>query len=60
MQFAPGPQADALAEIAPFIKNLSMIDGKATAYLCSGHACSLPVTDPNAVFAQIDLLKKHE
>jgi hypothetical protein len=60
MQFAPGPQADALAEIAPFIKNLSMINGKATAYVCSGHACSLPVTDPNAVLAQIDLLKKHE
>lgn len=60
MQFAPGPQAEALAEIAPFIKNLSMIDGKATAYVCSGHACSLPITDPNAVLAQIDLLKKHE
>ena len=60
IQFAPGPQADALAEIAPFIKNLSMIDGKATAYVCSGHACSLPVTDPNAVLAKIDLLKKHE
>ena len=60
MQFAPGPQVDALAEIAPFIKNLSMIDGRATAYVCSGHVCSLPVTDPNAVLAQIDLLKKHE
>ena len=58
MQFAPGPQAEALAEIAPFTENLSMIEGKATAYVCSGHACSLPVTDPKAVLAQIDLLKK--
>ena len=58
MQFAPGPHADALGEIAPFIKNLSMIDGKATAYVCYGHACSLPVNDPKAVLAQIDLLKK--
>jgi uncharacterized protein YyaL (SSP411 family) len=60
LQFAPGPQADALAEIAPFTKNLSMINGKATAYVCSGHACSLPVTDPKAFLAQIDLLKKHD
>ena len=60
MQFAPGPQAEALAEIAPFIKNLSMINGKATAYFCSGFTCSLPVADPKAFIAQIDLLKKHE
>ena len=60
MQFAPGPKAEALAEIVPFIKNLSIIDGRATAYFCSGHTCSLPVTDPKAVLARIDLLKKHE
>lgn len=58
LQFAPGPQADALAEIAPFTKTLSMMDGKATAYVCSGHACSLPVTDPKAILAQIDHIKK--
>lgn len=58
MQFAPGHQADMLGEIAPFTKNLSMINGKATAYVCSGHTCSLPVTDPKAVLTQIDLLKK--
>ncbi|MDO8872437.1 MAG: thioredoxin domain-containing protein [Methanoregula sp.] len=60
MQFAPGPQASALAEIAPFTRNLSMIGGKATAYVCSGLACSIPVTDPKDVLAQIALLKKHE
>jgi uncharacterized protein YyaL (SSP411 family) len=58
MQFAPGAQAEALAELAPFTRNLSMIDGKATAYVCSGHTCSLPFTDPEAMLAQIDLLKK--
>ena len=58
MQFAPGAQAEALAELAPFTRNLSMIDGKATAYVCSGHACSLPVTDPEAILAQIDLMNK--
>ncbi|MFA6226624.1 MAG: hypothetical protein WC620_10745 [Methanoregula sp.] len=58
MRFAPGPQASALGELAPFTQNLSLIDGKATAYVCSGHACSIPVTDPEAILAQIDLLKK--
>jgi uncharacterized protein YyaL (SSP411 family) len=58
MRFAPGPQASALAELAPFTQNLSLIDGKATAYICSRHACSIPFTDPEAILAQIDLLKK--
>jgi uncharacterized protein YyaL (SSP411 family) len=58
MQFAPGPQADSLAEIAPFTNYLSMMDGKATAYVCSGHACSLPFTDPISVLADIDRIKK--
>ena len=60
MQFAPGPQAEALADIAPFTQNLSMVNGKATAYVCSGQACSIPVTDPKSVLAEIDRLKKHE
>ena len=60
MQFAPGVQASALAELAPFTRDLSMIDGKATAYVCSGHTCSMPVTDPKAFLAQIERLKKHE
>ncbi|MDP3563191.1 MAG: thioredoxin domain-containing protein, partial [Methanoregula sp.] len=36
LQFAPGRQASGLFEVAPFIQNLSMIEGKATAYVCSG------------------------
>jgi hypothetical protein len=58
LQFAPGPQASAMAEIAPFTRDLSMINGKATAYVCSGHACSIPVTDSQAMLAQIDAIKK--
>jgi len=60
MQFSPGPQAEALVQIAPFTQNLSMVDGKATAYVCSGHACSLPVTDPTSVLAEIDRVKKQK
>ncbi len=53
MQFAPGPPASVLAEYAPFTRDLSMKHGKATAYICSGHACSLPVTDPEEIFRQM-------
>ncbi|MDO9325350.1 MAG: thioredoxin domain-containing protein [Methanoregula sp.] len=54
----PGPQASALGDVASFTRTLSMIEGKATAYLCSGHSCSLPVTDPESLLAQIELLNK--
>ncbi|MHB8163829.1 MAG: thioredoxin domain-containing protein [Methanoregula sp.] len=58
MQFSPGPQASAIAEIAPFTRDLFMIDEKATTYICSGHACSVPVTDPKMILSTIDLTKK--
>jgi len=54
----PGSHAESLADIASFTRNLSMIDGKATAYVCSGHACSMPVTGPEAMLASLGLTKK--
>jgi uncharacterized protein len=50
-----GSKASALAEHAPFIRNFPLIEGTATAYVCSGHSCALPVTDPKAMLAQINL-----
>lgn len=35
-----------IVRIAPFTKTLAMRDGKAAAYVCRDHACSLPTTDP--------------
>jgi uncharacterized protein len=58
LQLSPGPQALAIAEIAPFTRELVMIDGKATAYICSGQACSVPVTDPKMILSTIGLTKK--
>jgi uncharacterized protein YyaL (SSP411 family) len=58
LQCKIGPQASALAEHAPFTRDLSMVQGKATAYVCSGHACSLPVTDPIAMITLLDDRKK--
>jgi uncharacterized protein YyaL (SSP411 family) len=58
LQFAPGRQESILSELAPFTRNLSMIHGMATAYICTGQACSKPVTNVNAMIALIDDLKK--
>jgi len=36
-----------LAQHLPFLKNASMVDGKATAYICENYSCQLPITDSN-------------
>jgi len=41
----PSPQS-ALAEHMPWIKDMKMIEGKATVYVCRGFACDAPSTDP--------------
>ncbi|HYB95585.1 MAG TPA: thioredoxin domain-containing protein, partial [Vicinamibacterales bacterium] len=43
-------QQSALAAHMPWIRDMKMVDGKATAYVCRGFACDAPSTDP-AVFA---------
>ncbi len=37
----------------PLLQGRSLIDGKATAYVCQHFACQLPVTDPTALEAQL-------
>ena len=46
-----GEQDLLLASLAPFTRNLKTKQGKATAYICTGHTCSLPVTDPQQMLA---------
>jgi len=45
----PNEEGDDLPAIAPFTKDFTIIDGKATAYVCSGQTCTMPVTDPEKV-----------
>jgi uncharacterized protein len=45
----PCEQGDDLPAIAPFTKDFTMHDGKATAYVCYGHTCTMPVSDPEKV-----------
>ena len=35
-----------LGEVAGFTEKLEMIDGRATAFVCTEGACSTPLTDP--------------
>jgi len=51
---ASGPGAGALAAYAPFTRGLALQGGKATAYLCTGDACTTPVTDPAELGARLD------
>jgi len=41
-----GEEGEELARLAPFTKEMKPVDGKATAYVCTGGACKQPVCDP--------------
>jgi uncharacterized protein YyaL (SSP411 family) len=42
-------QQSAIAGQMPWIKDMKMIDGKATVYVCRGFACDAPSTDPAVI-----------
>jgi uncharacterized protein YyaL (SSP411 family) len=49
---APG---DAVApELIPLLADRGQISGRATAYVCRGFVCNLPVTGPEALGRQLD------
>ena len=43
-----------IGEIAPFTTNLSQIEGKNAAYVCTDHVCSLPVTSRKEMMKLIE------
>jgi hypothetical protein len=51
-----GPQT-ALAEDVPFVKNITRLENRATAYVCEDFACDLPTNDPK-VLAELLSSKK--
>ena len=42
------------ADLTPLLADRPTVDGRATAYVCERFACQLPVTEPDALRAQLD------
>ena len=49
----PGTRQQMLAEQLPFTGAMTMVDGKATAYVCTNFSCLEPTTDPVRFEAQL-------
>jgi uncharacterized protein YyaL (SSP411 family) len=43
------PDEQPLRPATPLLRGRHMIDGQSTAYLCRGHSCSSPITDPESL-----------
>jgi uncharacterized protein YyaL (SSP411 family) len=49
----PGEDSSALLQLAPYAASLTAVEGRATAYVCSGFRCELPVTDPAEMLTRL-------
>lgn len=49
----PEPKGNTIAERLPFAAGMTMLNGKATAYVCRSGSCGRPVTDPDELLAQL-------
>lgn len=49
----------AITSYLPFISAMTMINGKATAYICKRYACTLPLTDPVKVEELLSEMQHH-
>jgi len=65
-QFAPNkvvisrPEKSAqpdIETIAPFVKSHPLLNGKATAYVCTNYTCNLPTNDPQKMLELLDVRK---
>jgi uncharacterized protein YyaL (SSP411 family) len=48
------PAGAEAAAVVPLLADRPLVDGRPAAYVCEGFACRLPVTDPDALAAQLD------
>ncbi|HBI14101.1 MAG TPA: thioredoxin domain-containing protein [Desulfobulbaceae bacterium] len=48
-----GENQELLATYLPFLGQMGMLDGKATAYVCLDFACQMPVHDPESLRGQL-------
>src|SRR5205823_2502850 len=50
---AAGPGDQAAAAAVPLLAGRTQLNGRATAYVCEGFVCRMPVTDPEALASQL-------
>jgi uncharacterized protein len=50
----PGAAGERAAQAIPLLADRPQLQGKATAYVCQNFTCQLPVTEPEALAAQLD------
>ena len=48
------PNADGFEQDLPLLEDKGMVAGLPTAYVCQNYACQQPVTEPEALAAQLD------
>jgi uncharacterized protein len=46
------------SKVARFTKDMVQLEGRATAYVCSGQTCQLPATNPEKMIALLEISKK--
>lgn len=49
MPVEPGEPQQAIAAMLPWVGEMRMLNGQATAYVCRDFVCHAPVTDPEAL-----------
>ena len=47
-----------IREIAPYTRDMVQLERKATAYVCTGHACHLPVTIPEKMMSLLECIRR--
>ena len=49
----PGVHQSRMAELLPFVRDMVMLDGQATAYVCKEFVCAAPTTDVDVAIAAV-------